>query len=153
MVFLEYSMCLLLALANLGNLLNSCALILYKNKVFKRGSTRYSNGENLANLKRPGYCTIDFHIRLSTQIISMNSCHVMLLIKGKCAVSDWEEELFDSLAGVASRPIPLCGATTFMWEANKRPGPMGPSLRELDTILTCIHSSRMEDDGGRSRMS
>ena len=110
-VFLEYSMSLLLALTNFGNLLNSCALILYTNKVFKRGSTPYSNGENLANLKMPGYYVIDFLI----------SCHVMLLIKGKRTVSEWEEKLFVSIAGVTSHPIPLCAAATSMWEANKRP--------------------------------
>ena len=102
----------LFTLTNLGNLLNSCALILYSNKVFKRGSTPYSNGGNLVHLKRPGYYAIDFSI----------SCHVMLLINGKRTVSEWEEKLFVSIAGVASHPIPLCAtAATSMREANKRP--------------------------------
>ena len=97
-------MSLLLVLTNFGNLLNSCELILYTNKVFE-GINPLFHWENLANLKMPGYYVIDFLI----------SCHVMLLIKGKrSTVSEWEDKLFVSIAGVTSHPIPLCAAAAFM---------------------------------------
>ena len=106
------TLCNSLHINQLGQLAQFLRINSILEQSFQEGINPNSNGGNLVHLKRPGYYAIDFSI----------SCHVMLLINGKRTVSEWEEKLFVSIAGVASHPIPLCAtAATSMREANKRP--------------------------------